>query len=832
MGLIGRERELSSIRAAIARSHAGMGAALVLISGELGSGKSHVLRELAGAARSSRDALVLSCRGEERRQTQGFGLLIGLLRRAIGAAVDGDPAQVRAALSAWCAANAPGLSADDVSHLGYLLGVVDADETLTLGWGDDPRLLRDAAWVASTRLIERVASARPTLLLVDDLHLADDASVSLLAALPRRLASHRLAIVACAEPGSLTRSTFAEGQLESLAPVALGRLPPGPTRDLVRAAAETPLNEAQIARVARASRGNPALAIELARLAAASGELGEAGSLEEAARRGIERLPIPLYESLCRGAVLGPTLWPGALSAMGVEQPEALLDELAARGIAVPEPSFCCFAGERTWELRHSVWADAARAHLSQGALAAAHLAAGRWLRDRGEDPAIVGEHLAAGGAAEEAALELERAARWAELSGMLSAAQDLALRAAAIGAPGDARTRRGLLGVRQGVTSARGSDRLAAEVRALLEQAPDTPEGRALLAWAGGVLFLLGQNDEAHVTRMVEAARRAAALGELETAAWGLKQASFACCVTERSDEAEALMRDLGAVIAEGMPEIEMMVAHARGMLLLVNGGRAAEAVDAMELAFDLACALNRRSVAVEHGCDLAFALLVAGDLGGCFQVLTHAFEIAEEAGVDADQIFQNVIEHATAGGPHEQMDAPMVRRAFARARAIRADDHSRYTLALRGELSAFSGTWPDDPRAIAPAEIAARHEELLSAALGAGFWELASQVESAFAQVLLREGRAEEALGHAGEAFSLGSKLDVGVYAIHAALVELDAARALNQVDRAKDALDRAMELVQREMDRRAGTRFAAEYSAQLAVCRRIQRACEERG
>jgi hypothetical protein len=574
----------------------------------------------------------------------------------------------------------------------------------------------------------------------------------------------------------------------------------------------------------------------------ALGPLGAeaARALAEAERVMEERLadlPEGARAVLAAGAVLGGRVWEGALEAMGVSGAGALLEELAARGVASPSPA-SRLAGEREWQIRFRASPDQAGFALEPGVAAAAHLAAGRWLRARGEEPAMVGEHLVRGGAGEEAAAALEAAAEAAERAGALSSAQALAFRAAALGEGGRARVRRRLLGVRQGATSAVGREELLAqaaallaEAEALLTAASDGAMARAALVSAGGALFVLGETGDVLLTRLADTARSAAVLGEVETAAWGVRHASFALSVTGRQAEAEALLGEIGRPLIQLDPDAAAALSHARGILLL-NGGRAVEATEELGLAFDLACAANHRGAAVELGSDYAYGLLVAGDLDACFDVLEHAFELAEEAGSGYDQILQNVIEHEMWAGPHRRMNAPLVRRAFERARAVCEDDERRYSLCLRGNLLAFSGAWPDDARALSPEAILAQHGAALALTQEAGFWELSGELECAAAGALLRLGRAGEALERAEAALALGERIDLPIYRIQALLVTHDAARALGRAAVTREAVERAAALLQQELDRRAGTRFARLLVEGVAINRRLLAACADLG
>lgn len=144
---VGRERELASLRSALDAGLAGA-PGLVMVVGEAGMGKTALVDRLAAEARA-RQVRVLWGDADERDRAV-FGLWRGP-RRALGLALD------------------------------------DQDATLPAS---------ERRWDLLERLADAVAAVAPALIVVEDLHWADEASRWVLERLPRALAGWRVAMVA------------------------------------------------------------------------------------------------------------------------------------------------------------------------------------------------------------------------------------------------------------------------------------------------------------------------------------------------------------------------------------------------------------------------------------------------------------------------------------------------------------------------------------------------------------------------------------------------------------------------------------------------------------
>ena len=232
--LVGRDRELTLLRDLLAAAVAGQGG-LALIGGEAGIGKTALAESLCREA-EERGALVLVGRCYDLTETPPYGPFLELLRGYQPA--DGLPP---APFSRWRGA---GDAASRAALYEQILGFFRA-----------------------------VASRRPLLLLLEDLHWADDASLDLLRVLARSLLAWPVLVLATYRADELTRRHPLYATLPLLdreSPVA--RLSPRPLNGEAIAAlvrARYPLADGDAERLVayldQRSEGNPLFVAQLLR---------------------------------------------------------------------------------------------------------------------------------------------------------------------------------------------------------------------------------------------------------------------------------------------------------------------------------------------------------------------------------------------------------------------------------------------------------------------------------------------------------------------------------------------------------------------------------------
>lgn len=241
--LIGRADELESVLLLADAAESG-GGRLVMISGEVGIGKTRLAQEVMMRLRD-RGFLIATTRCYSPDRAVPFAPFLDLLSR-IHAAV--SPSVAEEATQRW-------------PHLALLLPHGDTFPSHLIPESPNDR---HTLFRACAAFLGRLAQRRPLALLVDDLHGADDASLDLLAYLARQTRGHRIFLLATYRDGDISRDhplsrvmrdMVREGVVDRL---TLGRLDRNETAALVTGhmhAGETPTDFSEF--VWRRTRGNP-----------------------------------------------------------------------------------------------------------------------------------------------------------------------------------------------------------------------------------------------------------------------------------------------------------------------------------------------------------------------------------------------------------------------------------------------------------------------------------------------------------------------------------------------------------------------------------------------
>ena len=283
--LVGRAEPLAALRDAWRRARAGP-AAVVTVDGEAGSGKTRLLLELADEVRAE-GATVLAGRCTEDGVVP-FAPFTEALRPYLV-----EPA---GALPAWV-----------VGELSRLLPDLEPEARPPEG---EPRDARHRLFEATAATIGHAARAAPVLLVVEDLHWGDRATLAMLAHVIRTLSSTPLLLAGSLreedagtnpELHALLGDLRRERRLER---VPLGGLSEDETGELADAWLGEPVSPELIAAVHRRTGGTPLF-------------------VEELVRHLVETLPDPSPEAL--------------LAAAGVEVPEGVRSLMHRRLALLPE---------------------------------------------------------------------------------------------------------------------------------------------------------------------------------------------------------------------------------------------------------------------------------------------------------------------------------------------------------------------------------------------------------------------------------------------------------------------------------------------------------------
>ena len=481
----GRDVELAALEHEADEVLRGRSVRTALIVGDAGSGKSRLVTELARR---------LDARPELLTWRQGCCLPYGEAA-AVGAfaevvtshagILDTDDAEVR---RRKLQAVVPEVRDRGwmLERLGALVGVPAPASTMEEN---------SAAW---SRFATALAAERPLVLVLEDVHRADDHFLGFVEELASGGAADcALLLVLTARAELLERRPDflvpSEAE-EALRPAAVLRVDLRPLADAaVRRIVTSVAGERGRGELAdlvvRAAAGNPLHAEEAARLLTADrppAELPASVSAVYAAR--LDGLPSVQREVLSDAAVVGATFWDGALVAVGHRPgPELLeaLDGLEAAALVRRERA-STVAGEREFRFTHAIAREVAYGRLTRAGRAERHAATATWLDAKadGREGAFV-EELAHHRAM---ACQLASAAGELELAAEFRRPALRSLRAA---------------GMKAKAIDAAEVERWYSLAMELAEE--DDPLRPALLAEWGHALFVRGRTGEAR--RAMEAA-------------------------------------------------------------------------------------------------------------------------------------------------------------------------------------------------------------------------------------------------------------------------------------------------------------------------------------
>ncbi len=394
---VGRDGELAAVLGVAAAAAAEERPGLVLLQGEAGGGKTRLLDEVVARLPAS----TVVCRGT------GVGFLGGRLPYAPLVAA------LRSLLARLPRTEVPQVLGADPGDLGLLLPELGVARH---GTSDQARLVS-----AVSGLLDRAADQRPVVLVLDDLHCADVATLEVLAYLCAALDRQRIAVVVAFRPDEVDDVLGEWLQEVRRAPnvldVALGPMSLADTRALLvdlLGGESAPLGDALVARIHARSGGNPYAAEALMRAALAGDEATLPASLREVLVRRTralgpltaqllrlvaaagDRVPATLLERVLEPTVPGPEL-------------DVAVDEALRAQLLVVEP-------DGSLSLRHALLAEALYADLLPGERRGLHRRLVEVLEPTPEvRPGVVAEHADRAGDARRALLWSLRAAVAAE---------------------------------------------------------------------------------------------------------------------------------------------------------------------------------------------------------------------------------------------------------------------------------------------------------------------------------------------------------------------------------------------------------------------------------
>src|SRR5829696_5164534 len=364
---VGRERELERLREAVDGALAGRGS-LQLLLGEPGIGKTRAAEELATYARVS-GARVYWGRCREDEGAPAYWLWVQAIRSY---ARDADPVAL-----AWQL----GAGAPEVAQL-----IPEVAEKLDIepAQGSDSEEARFRLFDSVTSLLLAAARDRPLVIVLDDLHWADEPSLLLLRFAARELASSGLLIlgtyrdVELGRHHPLARVLGEISGIEGSGRIALRGLGVGAVERYIEmtSGAASPLGLADA--VEEQTDGNPFFVGEVVRLLASEGKLTGGGSVadlqipqgvREVVGRRLDRLSEQTNNALRVAAVIGREFDEELVARVAKQPPDQLMG--AARE-AIAE-RLVTDLGDRRYSFAHALVRDTLYEELSPPKRSALH---------------------------------------------------------------------------------------------------------------------------------------------------------------------------------------------------------------------------------------------------------------------------------------------------------------------------------------------------------------------------------------------------------------------------------------------------------------------------
>jgi class 3 adenylate cyclase/tetratricopeptide (TPR) repeat protein len=657
--LVGRRRELDFLTDALARAREERSPQLVTLVGVPGIGKSRLVYELSLAVDAEPD-LIFWRQGRSLPYGEGvtYWALAEMTKVHAGILETDTPEEAERKLVESVSDLVPNGAERMLENLRPLVGLGSDGEP-----GGDQRTERFAAW---RQFFEALAEQRPTVLVFEDLHWADDDLLDFVDHLVDWGTGVPLLVVCTARPELLERRPGWGGGKPNALTLSISALSDEDTARLFASLLERAVlpAELQTSLLARAG-GNPLYAEQFARLLVETGS-GENLSLPEnvqgiiAAR--LDGLPAQEKQLVQDAAVLGKVFWLGAVCAVGGRGRQEAEEGLHAleRKEFVRRERRSSVGAEDEYAFRHLLVRDVAYGQIPRGTRAERHERAADWIEALGrpEDHAeMLAHHYLE-------ALRLHRAAGQEEQTELVEqarlAGRDAGGRALALGAfpaaarfyeaalelwPRDDPERPELL---LGYGRSRFDDITLDD--AVLEEATEgllrlgNPEAAAeAQTMLGSIWWIRADRDQAF--EHLERARR---LVEDRAPSWGkayvLQELSRFEMMAENFERAIALGTESLRLAEElGLDDVRARNLNTLGVAR-VHGGDPG-GIEDLEQSVVLAGAVHSHEECSAAG-NLAWLVAITGDLGRAWELHEQSTRIADRVGL-AGFIKWNRAEH-----------------------------------------------------------------------------------------------------------------------------------------------------------------------------------------
>lgn len=509
--MVAREVELETLQDAFVQLFERPTLAVVTVVADAGMGKSRLLYEFEQWAHGrEQQASWLRGRAEPQTQNQPFGLLRNILAWQLQIAEDDDAATARRKLTDGLAPLFPEDGEAQAHLIGQMIGLDFADSPHVKGIRDDAQQIRNRAFHAAAQSLRHLGArtGRPPVLLVDDLHWADDASLDFLVYLAQVERDQPGLVIGLARESLFERR--ADWALQSATHTRID-LPPLDARasrelanQLLQRLDTVPAQLRDL--LIDGAAGNPFYMEELVRMLIDDGAIDTRGerwrvvpdrlqaahvppTLTGVLQARLDSLPPAEKRALQQAAVIGFVFWEHALAALEGEA-TAALPALVERGLLVPRPQ-ASFQGQNEYAFKHQILHQVTYDSVLRRTRRDLHARIAGWLAPQGGDRAtetlgMAAFHYERAGDAANAAEFFTRAAEDAARRYANDAVRDFVERGLALAREDDLPLRWRLLALRErirGGVADRKSHEADLDALAALAEALDDDTRRCLVA-------------------------------------------------------------------------------------------------------------------------------------------------------------------------------------------------------------------------------------------------------------------------------------------------------------------------------------------------------------
>jgi class 3 adenylate cyclase len=454
--LVGRGKEMEQLEALFEKTKETNQPQLVLVTGDVGVGKSRLLFEFAGLLETENPLLtVMSSRALDQTSRVPYYLWKELWANRFQLNED-DPPEVAqkktidGVLTMWGRALGEVTAVETAQFLGLLIGVEWKDSRFLESFSPDAQVRMERSFELVAELLSRATQRGPVVLILDDLQWADPGSLTLIDYIWKSSGNNMpILILTCARP------EFLENQQEFIQDAERIHLEPLPiSSDIIRKAypvvQEAP--EPILLALAEQAQGNPYFMEELVKNVLASDDLSFSGdpgamfpkSLEDLLKSRLDNLSLEGRATAYFASIVGRVFWKGAVLAAFRGSPgitealsvsshnlvgkvQAALDELMEMELAFLRVG-SAYAGDREYIFKHSFLREVAYHRVPEEHRSEGHLAIAEWLDGRAspERSICVAHHYQMAGDINRAQVFYTRAAEHARSIGNFEEADDI----------------------------------------------------------------------------------------------------------------------------------------------------------------------------------------------------------------------------------------------------------------------------------------------------------------------------------------------------------------------------------------------------------------------